>query len=64
MDCLNIKIKKTEVLIFNKSGRQIKESFYYKKELEETVSKYKYILTIFQSSGIFTFEKEELLINL
>ena len=58
--CLNVNIKKTKVLIFNKSGRQIKEPFYYKNELVETVSKYKYLGIIFQASGIFTYAKEEL----
>ena len=58
--CLNVNFKKTKVLIFNKSGRHIKEPFYFKSELIETVFKYKYLGVIFQSSGLFNYAKEDL----
>ena len=58
--CLNVDLKKTKVLIFNKSGRHIKEPFYFNNELIESVNKYTYLGVIFQSSGLFNYAKEEL----
>ena len=58
--CLNVNLKKTKVLIFNKSGRHIKEPFYFNNEVIESVNKYKYLGVIFQSSGLFNYPKEEL----
>ena len=58
--CLNVNLKKTKVLMFNKSGRHIKEPFYFNNELTESVNKHKYLGVIFQSSGLFNYAKEEL----
>jgi hypothetical protein len=58
--CLNVNLRKNKVLIFNKSGRHIKEPFYFKNELIESVNKYKYLGAIFQSSGLLNYAKEEL----
>jgi hypothetical protein len=57
---LSVNLTKTKVLIFNKSGRRIKEPFYFINELIESVNKYKYLGVIFQSSGLFNYAKEEL----
>jgi hypothetical protein len=58
--CLNVNLKQTKVLIFNKSGRHIKEPFYFKNELIEFANKCKYLGAIFQSSGLSNYAKEEL----
>jgi hypothetical protein len=57
---LSTKHRKNKVLIFNKSGRHIKEPLYFKNELIESVNKYKYLGAIFQSSGLLNYAKEEL----
>ena len=58
--CLKVNLKTTKVLLFNKSGRLIKEPFYFNNELIESVNKYTYLGVIFQSSGLFNYAKEEL----
>ena len=48
--------------MFNKSGRHIKEPFYYKNERKENMSyTFIYLESIFQASGLFKYAKEELL---
>jgi len=54
-------LSKTKVLIFNKPGNFLKESFYLDKEAIECVNKCKYLGIVFTSSGLFQQGKEELL---
>lgn len=58
--CLDINVKKSNIIIFNKSGRFLREPFYFNSKTVECVNKYKYLGLIFQASGLFNYGKEEL----
>lgn len=57
---LEINLKKSKVLIFNKAGRKSKATFYFKNEELEQVTNYKYLGVYFQCSGSFATAKSDL----
>lgn len=57
---MTVNLKKTKVLVFNKSGRKSNIEFKYKNEVIENVQTYKYLGIIFSSSGTFSYAKEDL----
>ena len=58
--CLDVNLSKTKVLIFNKPGRFLKETFCLNGEAIGCVNRYKYLGISFTSSGLFQYGKEEL----
>lgn len=58
--CLNINVKKTKALIFNKAGRHIKQNLLFNGNKIECVSEYKYLGIIFCASGSFSVAQREL----
>ena len=58
--CLNININKTKIIVFNKAGRLIKQSFLFEKQNIECVKSYRYLGIHFTSSGSFTLAQREL----
>ena len=58
--CLNININKTKIIVFNKAGRPIKQSFLFEKQNIECVKSYRYLSIHFTSSGSFTLAQREL----
>jgi tyrosine-protein phosphatase YwqE len=51
--CLEINLSKTQVLIFNKPGKHLKDNFTFNNNTIECVNDYKYLGMKFTSSGIF-----------
>ena len=51
--CLKVNIKKTKVVIFNKTGRLITENFKLGSEVIECVNRYKYLGIMLSASGTF-----------
>jgi hypothetical protein len=58
--CLDINIKKTKILIFNKAGRHLSHKFVFQNNNLECVSRYKYLGIWFNNSGSFNFAQNEL----
>jgi hypothetical protein len=58
--CLEINSSKTQVLIFNKPGKHLKDNFTFNNNTIECVNDYKYLGMKFTSSGIFKQAKEEM----
>ena len=58
--CIQVNIKKTKVIIFNKSGRIINCKFYFNGETIENVRHYKYLGVIFSASGSFSIARHDL----
>ena len=58
--CLEINLSKTQVLIFNKSGKHLKDNFTFNNNTIECVNDYKYLGMKFTSSGIFKQGKEDM----
>ena len=58
--CLQINITKTKIVIFNKSGKIIKQSFTLNGEILENVQAYKYLGIIFTASGSFSHARKDL----
>ena len=58
--CLTVSTSKTEILIFNKAGRLIKQNFRYGNENIECVSNCKYLGIWFSSSGCYSYAQNEL----
>ena len=59
--CMSVNISKTKVLIFNKTGRFIKQnSLLNNKVFDRCINSYKYLGITFSSSGSFTESKTEL----
>lgn len=56
---LDVNIKKSKVIIFNKAGRIIRHKFLFKNNEIECVSNYKYLGIHFSASGSFSFVKQE-----
>ena len=57
---LDVNIKKSKVIIFNKAGRIIRHKFLFKNSEIECVSNYKYLGIHFSASGSFSIVKQEL----
>ena len=58
--CMSVNISKTKVVIFNKSGRFIKQNFLLNNKVLDCCNSYKYLGITFSSSGSFTESKTEL----
>ena len=58
--CLNVNIKKTKIITFNKAGRKIQSKFTFQNNNIECVSSYKYLGTYFSASGSFSIGRTEL----
>ena len=58
--CLDINIKKTKILVFNKAGKHLSHKFVFQNNNLECVSGYKYIGIWFNKSGSFNFAQNEL----
>lgn len=58
--CINVNIKKTKVLIFNKAGRKISENFTLQNNHLECVTSYRYLGVYFTASGSFHQMRTEL----
>jgi hypothetical protein len=58
--CLTVNTNKTKVLIFNKAGKHIKDTFNFNDTQLECVNRYKYLGIHFCASGSFYFAQEEL----
>ena len=57
--CLYININKTKIIVFNKAGRLIKQSFLFEKQNIECVKSYRYLGINFTLSGSFTLAQPE-----
>ena len=57
---MSVNISKTKVVIFNKSGRFIKQNFLLNNKVLDCCNSYKYLGITFSSSGSFTESKTEL----
>jgi hypothetical protein len=57
---MSVNISKTKVVIFNKSGRFIKQNFQLNNTVLDCCNSYKYLGITFSSSGSFTESKTEL----
>jgi len=57
---LEVNADKTKILIFNKSGRLLKDKFYFGTKLIDNTNKYKYLGIIFSASGSFCHAVEHL----
>ena len=58
--CLDINIKKTKFLVFNKEGKHLSHKFVFQNNNLECVSRYKYLGIWFNNSGSFNFAQNEL----
>ena len=58
--CMSVNISKTKVVIFNKSGRFLKQNFLLNNKVLDCCNSYKYLGITFSSSGSFTESKTEL----
>lgn len=58
--CLDLNISKTKVLIFNKSGRLIKDTFSFNHHHLEGVQHYRYLGVFFSASGIFNYGQDDI----
>ena len=58
--CLEVNIKKTKVIIFNNSGRLMKETFYLGNDIIECVKQYRYLGLTLENNGKFTEAKKQL----
>ena len=58
--CLEINLSKSQVLIFNKPGKHLKDNFTFNNNTIECVNDYKYLGMKFTSSGIFKQGKEDI----
>ena len=58
--CLDINVKKTKIIVFNKSGKQFNYLFKFHNKILECVPHYKYLGLHFSSSGSFSYAKSEL----
>ena len=52
--CMSVNLSKTKVVIFNKSGRFIKQNFLLNNKVLDCCNSYKYLGITFSSSGSFT----------
>ena len=57
---LNVNLKKTNIIVFSKSGKMSDETFKYKDIEIKHVNTYKYLGIIFSASGTFSFCQEDL----
>jgi uncharacterized protein YmfQ (DUF2313 family) len=51
--CLTVNINKTKIIIFNKTGRLIKDNFILDGQEIECITRYKYLGIIILASGTF-----------
>ena len=58
--CLQVNISKTKVLIFNKTGRHLKDNFHFDGNTLESVQTYRYLGVTFTPSGLFYQSKIDL----
>ena len=57
---LEVNLDKTNILIFNKSGRILKDHFFFRGSLLKNTNRYKYLGIIFSASGSFCHAVEHL----
>ena len=60
MWCIDVNLRKTKVVIFNKSGKLLNYVFKFKGEIIENVQSFKYLGIVFSSSGSFSNAKKDL----
>lgn len=58
--CLEVNVLKTKVLVFNKSGKLIQDSFVFNDEYLENVKHYRYLGIYFSASGIFNYAQDDI----
>lgn len=58
--CLEVNVLKTKVLIFNKSGKLIQNTFSFGNDVLENVRHYRYLGVYFSASGCFNFGQEDI----
>ena len=58
--CLDVNIDKTKVLIFNKTGKLMKDEFKFDNNTLECVKHYRYLGVYFSVSGIFNFVQDDI----
>ena len=58
--CLNVNLKKTKILVFNKAGRHINDQFNFKNDIIQHASSYRYLGLNFTLSGSFKQSENEL----
>ena len=58
--CLDVNICKIEILIFNKTGKLLKDEFSFVNAPLECVQHYRYLGVNFSASGIFNFAQDDI----
>ena len=58
--CLDVNICKTKILVFNRTGKLLKNDFIFDNEPLECVKHYKYLGVYFSASGIFNFAQDDI----
>ena len=59
-NCLTVNLKKTKIVVFCKSGKLSKETFYFNGTEIQNSSSYKYLGILFSSSGTFSYCQSDL----
>ena len=59
-NCLTVNLKKTKIGVFCKSGKLLKEIFYFNGTEIQNSSSYKYLGILFSSSGTFSYCQSDL----
>ena len=62
--CLDVNICKTKILIFNKTGKLLKNDYISDNESLECVKHYRYLGVYFSASGISNFAQDDIFKNL
>ena len=58
--CLDVNICKTKILMFNKTGKLLKNDFIFDNEPLECVKHHRYLGVYFSASGIFNFAQDDI----
>ena len=58
--CLDVNLDKTKLLIFNKTGKLMKDDFKFDNKTLECVKHYRYLGVYFSASGIFNFAQDDI----
>ena len=58
--CLDVNVRKTKILVFNKPGRRLENKFYFNNECLENVTHYRYLGVHFSASDVFNFAQDDI----